>query len=819
MLDNFNHKALLVFILLFTTPLEARFYPPQLEPIQVMGKTSSSIGGDASLAIDDRQKLCIAENYQGLYCYDGTYLEQLANNVLGLAAIAEGATRKLFFSSENILYYLHQGEIFLSELQIDFNERELITDFYEIDSTSFFISTTKGVYLYEYGLQTLKKIHEYREDIYVYFIKRLKNSSIAIATSNGLLTVDLMSRKIERKWEKTKVYYIYNNYYLTSQGVFDEDTLISQKIFYHAAASTANSTLLSGPDGLCYLKQSVFCPNKNINGKVYRTLTDAFSNIWVSTSKGLMFSPFSHVEYMDENTGLSNTDVIALAHHQHTVYIGTSSGVNTLDVNTGKIETIHLTQPYRITALLYVDGYLWIGTHKQGVFRYDLNEKQQETPMINNTLVVKMIEYQGQIVAASYEKGLFVFDREGFLVKNNIEIYNHKILTLFNCNDNLYISSIFQGIRRLDSQFKASHYTNKMDLSIFACQNDELATAVNANELHFFQPDLFTAHKHHVASDINSLVYQDDRLWVLHKNAISQWVNQRKTHQYLANLDTLYNNSVITVNDQIFAGSPIGLAIIDLTAMVAYQPPESEILLTTSTDNLTGSLTIEPRLNNLAASFHHHDILYRTTNSDTFTPIKHGQSLVFPEGLPTTMHVEFKGIRGVKKITAPLMYENKKSESFSFSKPITFPFYYIAITIFLLMTIQFFIAVYLRKVSVTSNLLDEKNNDKEEMLECIFDDFETCADILERLKKAKKHDENIRLLLKLNALVCKNEDVSQAKTLANELNVDTKKIERMLRKLFGSGSIIKYQQFYLEYSMIKQDTLTVERFLNPENQI
>ncbi|MEM9102657.1 MAG: hypothetical protein AAGB12_10070, partial [Pseudomonadota bacterium] len=640
-MPHFLNHALLIIVIplfLFANLAMARFYPPQLEPIQVIGKTSKSIGGDASLAIDDQHKLCIAENRQGLYCYDGTYLKEIADKVIGLAAIDSEENRRLFFSSENKIFFLHNGKITLSDLQLDLKNREIIRDIYEIDEFSFFIATTHALYKYQYVQNTLEKIYDFPKGLYVYHIKQTEISEIEIATSQGLFEIDLISKKTSKKWKNKKIYYIYENFYLTSQGVFNEENIISSKIFYHADISINEKILLSGPSGICYLDNKVLCPKKNINGKVYRTLTDKFNNIWVSTNKGIMFAHFSHVEYLDENTGLSSSDVISLANNENILYIGTTSGVSAFNVLSGEISTISLNDSYRVTALAYFDGHLWVGTHKNGMFRYKLDEKRQEPSVLKNKLIIGIEEYQGNIVVATYEDGVFVFDKESVLLKEGIETYTQRITTLFNCNDNLYISSTFQGIRRLDEKFKASHYTNKRDFSIFSCENENLVTAASPNELQFFQSNLLDSSKYRVASDINSLVYQDNTLWVLHKGYISQWINEHKVTQYPADLDTLYHNSVLAINDRIYAGSPIGLAVIDLTAMSFYKAPQSKILLTTSSDNITGSLIIEPRFNNLAANFYDNDILYRTTNNDTFTAIKHGQSIVFPQGLPNDMY-------------------------------------------------------------------------------------------------------------------------------------------------------------------------------------
>ncbi|MEM9102132.1 MAG: hypothetical protein AAGB12_07395 [Pseudomonadota bacterium] len=175
-------------------------------------------------------------------------------------------------------------------------------------------------------------------------------------------------------------------------------------------------------------------------------------------------------------------------------------------------------------------------------------------------------------------------------------------------------------------------------------------------------------------------------------------------------------------------------------------------------------------------------------------------------------------VKGLKKITPPYIYQSNSKEKFSFYKTITFPIYYITLTVFLLIFAQISLFAYMRKININSIMGKEKENNKEEA-ESIFDDFEQCSDKLERWLNIKNHDDNIKLLVKLNDLVDEEGEVNQAKILANKLGVDTKKIERMLRKLFGSGSVIKYQKFYLEYSMIKQDLRKVERDLIPENQI
>ncbi|MEM9101389.1 MAG: hypothetical protein AAGB12_03630 [Pseudomonadota bacterium] len=769
----------------------ARFYPPPLQPIPIIGKNSQAIGDYAFLAFDDREQLCIVEKNQGFYCYDGLQIQQIADDVIGLVSIDEGEKRQLFFAIDDEIYTFKQGEIHLSHLQINLVANERIMDLYRIDSNSFFISTNKNLYKHT-GL-AIEKVITLPSGLFIYDIFEVNDEKIEIATSNGVLTFNLHSDESDYRLIGKKIYHIYKDYTLTTEGVYKQSKKISNDVFYSVNASTPQQILLSGVKGICYLKdESVICNRKNLSGKVYESLTDKFGNVWASTAKGIMVSSFSHVEYINAATGLLSDDVYSLAYQEKDVYIGTSLGVNTLNTIDGTISAISETFNHKITALKFIDDFtLWIGTDR-GLYRYDLQTKQLILTSLKKHNVTWIEQYQDLIVVATRLEGIFVFNNSGYLLKDNIEKHTSKITTLYHCDDYLFVSSKYNGIRRLNDQFQATHYTDKRNYGIFTCNNEELVTVSDKRKLRYLDVELNDVSIHLIDDDINTMVFHDESLWILHKNRITQWINQKKQGSYAASLKTLYHNLSINLGDWIFASSPDGMAIIDLEAMQKWKGSTENVMLTTTTDSSSGALTIKARFNNLLAVFQEQTLLYRTSNNDTFTILESGQTLLLPYGIPKGDIIEFKGLSSTGVVTPSTFFQDETSSSSNILRSINTWLYFILILGFVILWLQIKVIrrLFVERTTITNDEVNELSPEK-------FN-YALYAERLEQALAASE-DESQRFLKRCNTLVAKNGRVYRAKHLANQLNVDTKKIERTLRKFFGSGSVINYQEFYIIY--------------------
>ncbi|MEM9102288.1 MAG: hypothetical protein AAGB12_08185 [Pseudomonadota bacterium] len=743
-------KIFLLIGFLFSSSLLARFYPPQLEPIPVAGNALKSIMDHSLLAIDDQHRLCIVEANRGLYCYDGNHLAHMADDALGLVTLDHRDIHRIVFSIKNRLYQLHQGKIDLFESQLHLEKQENITALYPVDNASFLVATNLNVYYYQDT--TIKKLTAVPHNLYIYFIRKNDESRIELATSKGIIDVDLLTRKMRYRLKENKVYYLYKNYALTAQGIYQENKKISDKVFFHASQTISKKILLSGPQGLCYLQNTILCSANNTSGKVYSTLTDQYGNLWAATNKGIMFAPFAHVEYINQQTGLSNSNVVALVAHQQNLYVGTDQGINILNLSNGKISPLTVTANDKVTALLVAeDGYLWVGTQK-GLYRYHIDTRRKEYSLLKNKLVTWIVNYHNKIIVSTYNKGVFVFDTAGNLIHDNIESYTQKITKIVNCHDNLYLGTEYKGIKRFDNAFQISHYTNKANHAILACYRDKIVTAGSMKQLKFFDLSLKEKKPKQLTASINSLLPDKDILWVFHHKKISQWQADKLIKNYKAPLETLYHNIGLRHLQWLLAGSPDGLAIIDTQSLQAYNPPEAQVLLNTSVDNTSGALVIEPRLSNLVSILNNQNILYRTSNNDNFSVIHANRSLVFPQGLDEDSFVEFKGVHGVQT-TASVFYQAPHNSGLQIFKHQIFHLFNIMTFIALLIVLAIIIGLTkenTRAKKENKKLIEKIKNleeepiiqndisiveEKESKESCLDDEKNICKDVTKHAKQ------------------------------------------------------------------------------------
>ncbi|MEM9103193.1 MAG: hypothetical protein AAGB12_12810 [Pseudomonadota bacterium] len=812
---RFCHKVILCwFGLLLSLQTWAGFYPPQLEPVTPANDTlKTSIVSNAWLAIDDQERLCVVENRKGLYCFNGDSFIPLSDNAFGLITLDNDGQKRLIFSMHNQLYQLFEGEISLFTPMPNLDVDEDIIDLYSNDNTTFFVAATNNIYYFDGEHMT--KIMKAPSKVLIYAIRKSEDEVVELGTSQGVFRVDLATQAMENLHADKVVYYLFRDFALTSKGVYQENRKISDKIFHYANTALNDTVLLSGPQGLCYLQATILCGTENPNGKVYHTLIDQFGNLWASTNKGIMYAPFSYVEYMNKTTGLNSDNVLALLANNQELVIGTEQGVNILNLASGQITALANTAKDAVTALFIDDNHaLWVGT-RQGFYRYDRDSHTKGRTFLNHGLVTWIVQSDQHILVSTYRHGIYIYDRDGYLVQDNIEPYTKKIAKMAQCHDALYLGTRFNGLRRLDRDFQVSHYTNKRNHSVFTCYNQQMVTVDTDKKLKIFNSDLKPLKDVQLADSPNSLIVKDDQLWLLHDKYITRWHSRLvASKQYPAPLETLYDNIAVSHHHWIFAGSPQGLAIIDMERLQKHSKPAPKVLLNTRIDNTSGALTIKPRFNDLVAAMQSNNMAYRVSNNDNFTLIDSKRSLVFPEGLAHPLYIEFKGVDGMASNVTTLYAERKQS----MMKSLHHHFFTVnARLLYAILLIKLFIILYLckknyhnqqrlkalqlqnhpqDKATVEVETKEEAHNDIEK--KSLLTHYQDFPQVLEEVL-CQPDDEFLLILKSCNRFLLETGRVYPAKELAQHIGHDPKKIERSLYKYFHSSAIKRYQRFYLKY--------------------
>ena len=153
-------------------------------------------------------------------------------------------------------------------------------------------------------------------------------------------------------------------------------TILIVLVIWNAAYVRASS----GPGSLLF--ETVTANNANITSQVYTTLQDPRGFIWLGTDAGLMrYDGYSSIRLKlpdpDHSLILATSTVEILAlQNNNSLWIGSSQGLISLDLNTWETLRPRIFQNLNIRALLIQnDTCIWVGTN-QGLYKYNPENEQ-----------------------------------------------------------------------------------------------------------------------------------------------------------------------------------------------------------------------------------------------------------------------------------------------------------------------------------------------------------------------------------------------------------------------------------------------------------
>ncbi|MCK5694455.1 MAG: hypothetical protein KAI08_16435, partial [Bacteroidales bacterium] len=153
-------------------------------------------------------------------------------------------------------------------------------------------------------------------------------------------------------------------------------TILIVLVIWNAAYVRASS----GPGSLLF--ETVTANNANITSQVYTTLQDPRGFIWLGTDAGLMrYDGYSSIRLKlpdpDHSLILATSTVEILAlQNNNSLWIGSSQGLISLDLNTWETLRPRIFQNLNIRALLIQnDTCIWVGTN-HGLYKYNPENEQ-----------------------------------------------------------------------------------------------------------------------------------------------------------------------------------------------------------------------------------------------------------------------------------------------------------------------------------------------------------------------------------------------------------------------------------------------------------
>jgi two-component sensor histidine kinase/ligand-binding sensor domain-containing protein len=227
-----------------------------------------------------------------------------------------------------------------------------------------------------------------------------------------------------------------------------------------------------------------------VNDKVQTVIQGTGSNFWIASFEGLNIISESNFETYDEYAGLPYSVITSFAEQddQH-IWVGTYRGVARLDLNSRgilNVETVFpdfkLADP-RVTCLLYVEPFLWIGYRSSGLERLNLETGESkkinrltESALESNSISALLQIDEKQILALTFGGGAYQFDLSGNVL--------HKLHVELSASSQLNTNQLLSATKLRNSQILIGSVRglNKWDPDTGRIEHIEIRTELNGTE-------------------------------------------------------------------------------------------------------------------------------------------------------------------------------------------------------------------------------------------------------------------------------------------------------------------------------------------------
>ncbi|MEM9101005.1 MAG: hypothetical protein AAGB12_01675 [Pseudomonadota bacterium] len=791
----------LIFLLLLTQSpsTEAIEYDYHFKPLESFLPTQK-ISRFGSFVFDDRNYLCLSAKNQGLHCFDGIHMNEVSGKefagLLKVGGQVVGATRKQ-------LFHLVNGniELFDASLQPQLKENEKISQLYHKDNHAFFLLTNYGIHIAE---NTGTKVIYTTETESFSYVAPYDDRHILLGNFNGLFTLNVLTQEKQLVFKKAKVYEVTEQYYLTSKGVYDKSTheLLWEGEFFRSLPVDDDTLLVAGSKGICSIKlQRIACDKLFSDSQLsdvtgFSLIKDEYNNIYASTSSGLFVSsPRIHQQLTKEH-GLSSNRVTSLELlYGNSLFIGTSNGLNRLDLQTQKISTIDDTRGFRIHSLKIIDNHLWIGVTNQGVYRMDLDSFDiQKYIDIPQGHILSIMEYEDAVFFGVKDIGLFKYSKAGELLLSRKQVHFKNIEKIQACFNNLYVGTSRDGLIRINSEAVIENYSSKTNLHTFDCWKDSIVAGSLLGEIKTLGKDLGLIEQYKKDSAIYSILNYDNSYLTINEQGIYFADIDRLVdldHEYFLNVIARYKNHLMV-------GSEKGLYIIDLMKAKNQSQNIPALALSITDKGDKGAQILKVRSDNLMA-VRDYDFFMSENNEHFYHITQMTDIFVFPEHPPANLYFYMSDKKGNRSPVKTLSLPSKSNNNY---------LWLTIICVVSLLLLSLLLFNYRKSIKFNDSITTKRLNKAmievdplpqplNEVTQCTLTKamINQVATKLNRTENKNTHEYRLACL---NELLNQKQKYLPGKEIAKEIGIDETKLRYSIRTIFGAGSVKDYTNLYLQ---------------------
>ena len=333
------------------------------------GKVIVSTGSGLSIYDETEDNFKTIDYKQGSSFYS---LQSYEDNIL--YGLCDGVIFKLNTETYDV------KEIFTENLENSISQ-DFITDIIVEDNIIWIGTRSNGLFKYNMDTDEIldnKIMFKEDQDNIAYPIKQLykdRSGNIFLATDNGLISYDIYGKGNIYKYNPYDKYTIVNNNVLSMM----QDSSGLMWIGTYSGISTFR------PDeGVTHYGDNPNSDGEGLLGNIIHGLyEDEEGKIWVGCNGygvTILDRKNNKYEYLtkDSPNPISSNGVIDIKGNKDKIFIGTNSGVDILDKETGIIKNISTELSGYAAFSLYVDDdFLWVGTGN-GIDKINLNDYSVE---------------------------------------------------------------------------------------------------------------------------------------------------------------------------------------------------------------------------------------------------------------------------------------------------------------------------------------------------------------------------------------------------------------------------------------------------------
>ncbi|MEM9103212.1 MAG: hypothetical protein AAGB12_12905 [Pseudomonadota bacterium] len=759
-----------------------------------------------TLAIDDRGHICASVKSQGLHCYDGIHLTTVYNDYV--ASITRNNDQVLGATKQKVFFLLN-GEIrFLSEhRQPVLEQEERIVQVLPDQYSELLILTNRGVHRLYTDLT--EKIYHSDSENFHFTSSDTEEESVWISSNEGLYLYNTINQEKQIFFKDAHVYEVTEDFYLTNKGIYrrDNNELILEGIFFRSLRLNNNDWLVAGIEGICRIEnlERTNCSLLSSNAleqhiAAFSFLADPHGNVFAATSNGLYVSQPKFYQNFTQRHGLLSNRVSSLLAMDDVQYVGTSKGLNRLDMKTGEISAVSGTEDMAITSIERVDDTLWLGVSGEGVLTLEVSNQQLTKIIDADDRIFSITFVEDFIYLAIQNQGLFKYDQKGNVIVSRQQKHFRDIRHIQMCGDYLFVGTMSDGIIKVNSELVIEDLSDSKSLHTFTCDDEKIIAGSRAGEQQTLDLNLHNQNTYaHQNAIFNILSYNTS--FLVHN---AKGLYFADTAHFFDMPVTAFINVANIQNEVLYFGSNQGLFRVNLRAAETFEAAAPIMNLTLN--RIDGGQLLHLRTENLVKSSDYQWFL--SYDNQTFALMPDNDVFIPQHEKKTSVFIYFKNSMGwvspVKEVTLP-----RNATKFLL---MDIPLFYILIAIMVL-TLLLGIIQY-RK----SFILSDKNDlakfkglessiyqvrslySDEDVKELDIDQVRAKAQRIDNEPITDYHEARVA---QLNQLLREQQRYLQGKEISAAINVSEHQVRFSLRSVFGNGSIKAYTPIYLD--MIKQE--------------